>query len=388
MRSKLVFVLAFSLPGSLVAQYQTDFEAFTASATGTPCAGQDNFYVPTVAGSIDGAIYTYAGNTLGIPVNPNGGANFWAGLAITGGPARSQRMVTVTGAAQMYIEFDICANYLGTAATPPNNIGSFSFQNSASSTYVNLLARWPTTIPSPLTWNADYVDAAGAQVSVPDPAFQNLPVGVWHTWGVTIDFATAQHVDFRITNGATGLTTIYTVPAGTAPLPGSTTFPGVLPTDFRVFAGGADDVMAVDNLVINSADYLPFGAGCAGSLGVPTLGRAGKSLPLPGTTFTAELRNLPNNLAILTTGFSNTLLGGAITLPFDLTSAGFPGCNLLVDPSINQFLIGSNNTATWTLSLPPGAQFLGTRFFQQAIVLDTGSPGAAFTNGAIARVGY
>ncbi|MEO6595004.1 MAG: hypothetical protein ABIP94_09665, partial [Planctomycetota bacterium] len=63
-----------SLAATLAAQgYTTNFESFAASAAGTPCAGQDGFYVPAVAGSLDGALYTYAGNTLGVPVNPNGG---------------------------------------------------------------------------------------------------------------------------------------------------------------------------------------------------------------------------------------------------------------------------------------------------------------------------
>jgi len=81
---------------SLSAQsgYATGFENLTASASGTACAGQDGFYVPAVSGSIDGLIYTYAGNTLGIAANPNGGTKFFAGTS--GGSSafpRSQRAV-------------------------------------------------------------------------------------------------------------------------------------------------------------------------------------------------------------------------------------------------------------------------------------------------------
>src|SRR5262249_24593404 len=76
----LGIVAAATVP--LAAQYSTGFETVVASPGGTAMAGQDGFFVPPVTGSIDGAAYTYAGNTLGIPVNPNGGANFWAGVSI------------------------------------------------------------------------------------------------------------------------------------------------------------------------------------------------------------------------------------------------------------------------------------------------------------------
>ena len=35
---------------------------------------------------------------------------------------------------------------------------------------------------------------------------------VWHTLGATVDFATGEQIDFRITNGATNVTTIYVPP--------------------------------------------------------------------------------------------------------------------------------------------------------------------------------
>src|SRR5262249_39798228 len=78
----LGFVAAATVP--LAAQYSTGFETIVASPGGTAMAGQDAFFVPPVAGSVDGAAYTYAGNTLAIPVNPNGGANFWAGVSLGG----------------------------------------------------------------------------------------------------------------------------------------------------------------------------------------------------------------------------------------------------------------------------------------------------------------
>ena len=69
-----VLCLLAVLAVPVVAQgYSTDFESFTASPTGDPCSGQDGFYIP-VAGSLDGFLYLYPLNPLGVPQNPNGGA--------------------------------------------------------------------------------------------------------------------------------------------------------------------------------------------------------------------------------------------------------------------------------------------------------------------------
>ena len=123
-----VLCLLAVLAVPVVAQgYSTDFESFTASPTGDPCYGQDGFYIP-VAGSLDGFLYLYPLNPLGVPQNPNGGAIFYAGHSVGGVFARSQRAVTMpTG--RILVEFDVLCNYTG-AGTPTNNIGSFSLQPS------------------------------------------------------------------------------------------------------------------------------------------------------------------------------------------------------------------------------------------------------------------
>jgi hypothetical protein len=372
--------------------YSTDFEALTASAAGTIITGQDGFYVP-VAGSLDGNVVTYTGNTLGVPANANGGANFYAGVSqLTNIYARAQRAVTLPANGRVYVEFDVLCNYMSTG-TPPNNIGSFSFQPSGGTTYLNLLSRWPTgaTAPPP-TWNADVIVGSatpGTTVTtvLPDPAFQGLATNVWHRWGCTIDLATATHVDFRITNGVTNVTTIY-VPATPLPLPTVATVTGPI-TDFRLFTGGSNNLFAIDNLIIGQGAYFTeFGTGCAGSLGVPTLAAQSGSLPAIGTTFTMALGNLPNSAAIVTTGFSDTLAFGSLPLPYNLTSSGFPGCTLLSDPLVGQFVVGTGNVATWVLTIPATKAVVGVTFFHQALSLDNGTPAAAFSNGGRTIVGF
>ncbi len=391
MRSSAPMLCLLSLVGSVAAQgYTTNFETFVATPAGTPCAGQDGFYVPAVAGSIDGAIYTYAGNTIGVTPNAVGGANFYAGVSAGGTAfARAQRAITFP-AGRIHIAFDVQCNFLG-AVVPVNNIGSFSFQPSTASTYVNLLAAWPVGVVfPPTTWNANVVAGTAtppttATTVLPDPAFQGLALGVWHRWGVTVDLAAGVHVDFRITNGVTGITTVYT-PAVPLLLP-SVLVPGP-PTDFRLFAGGttAGNLFAVDNLTITyGANYTTFGAGCPGALGVPTL--TGGSLPVLGTTLAVNLGNLPVSVGLMITGLSNTLYLGVIPLPLPLAGFGFPGCDLLVDPIVTDLVAGAGNTATWLFAVPWVPALAGIELFNQGASLDPGPAFLAFSNGGRAVLG-
>ena len=391
--SSYVLFLAVVTPlASLGAQgYSTDWETFTASAIGTPCAGQDGFYVPAVAGSIDGNIHTYAGNTLGLATNLLGGANFWGGLSAGGTAfARSQRALTLpTGLIR--VEYDVACNYLGTL-TPTQNIGSISFQPSATICHVNLLARWtmPIALP-PTSWDAGLVigpsSTAGTQTILPDPAFNNLQLGVWYRWGVTVDLVNGVYVEFSIRD-PNFVTTVYVPPSPLA-LPGQGLGPGG--TDFRLFAGGsnAGNVFAVDNVVIAfGASYSTFGTGCPGALGIPTLAAATGSRPILGSVLSVDLGNLPVGVGLMITGLSNTLFGGAIPLPFPLAGFGYPGCDLLVDPLSMETVIGAGTTATWSFSIPYYPPFAGFTFYNQGVSLDTGSTMLKFSNGGTAVVGF
>lgn len=387
-RQLLALVCVSTFTASVAAQYYDDFESYTASGTGTIITGQGTpaYYVP-VAGSLDGMAATYAGNAWGVPPNPNGGSNFYVGISqATNVFARAQKTINVPTGGRVYIQYDICVNYVG-VATPTNNIGSFSFQPSGTSVHVNTLPRWPTgTTNPPAAWNADVV-VGTAQGPIGDPAFLGLTVNNWYTWGVTADLANGVYVDFRIRDlQNNGPWTVF-VPAAPMALPNA----GFAhPTDFRFFTGGSDNLFATDNLIIDfGASYDGYGAGCAGSLGVPTLAAAAGSAPAVGSTFQADIRGAPLGVAVIASGFSNTTaLGGAIALPFSLAGQGFPGCNLLADPAIAQFLTGAGTTVSWTFAIPNISAFVGTTYYQQGIVLDSAAPGAAFTNGAKLRIGY
>jgi hypothetical protein len=387
-----VFASALASLSSLAAQgYSTDFETFMATSAGTACAGQDGFYVPAVAGSIDGAIYTYTGNPLGLAANPFGGVNFWGGVSQGGTAfARSQRALTLPSGL-IHVEFDVACNFVGTL-TPTQNIGSISFQPSATNAHVNLLARWTSLVLPPTSWSADYVlgpsPTAGVQTTFPDPAFNNLALGVWYRWGVTVDLVAGVYVDFSIRDATTFLTTYYVPPTPWA-LPGQGLGAGA--TDFRLFAGGtnAGNVFAVDNVVITyGSNYTTFGTGCPGGLGIPTLAAATGSKPILGTVLQVNLGNLPFGVGLMITGLSNTLLGGAIPLPFPLAGLGFPGCDLLVDPLFMDTVIGPGTSGTWNFPIPYNPALAGFTFYNQGASLEAGPALLAFSNGGTAVLGF
>jgi hypothetical protein len=113
--------------GAANAQYTTDFEGLSASSGGTVLTGQDGYYLPNTT-SVDFKAYTYAGNALGIPNNPNGGAQFIGGTGPGGTVfARAQRNVAGIDNATWVFEYDLlCTNDGVIPGT--NNLGSFSLQ--------------------------------------------------------------------------------------------------------------------------------------------------------------------------------------------------------------------------------------------------------------------
>lgn len=123
--------------------------------------------------------------------------------------------------------------------------------------------------------------------------------------------------------------------------------------------------------------YLPAGAGCIGSLGVP--GNMITALPRLGATMTVDFANLSLNLAAFVFGWNDTTssLG---PLPVDLAPAGATGCLLRVSDSVTLLLAGSGNVATLALPIPPDPFFLSMPFYTQALSVDL----AANALGAVA----
>lgn len=146
--------------------------------------------------------------------------------------------------------------------------------------------------------------------------------------------------------------------------------------EFEVFATSAHGV---------------FGAGCAGSAGVPTIQTA-LTGPRLSEAFAVTVDRVPSaTAAIGLLGFSNTVSHGT-PLPLPLGFLGMSGCNLLVSADLAVAIADrpSPNTARWTLRIPYSLDLLGVELFQQVFVADaTANPlGLIASNGSRAAIGW
>jgi hypothetical protein len=152
---------------------------------------------------------------------------------------------------------------------------------------------------------------------------------------------------------------------------------------------GGLDAFGIEDVVCWPATWETYGAGCAGSAGLPNLQQAPGSLPVAGRTFDTVVTNVPATAPVFgLLGFSSTSFP-PFALPLELAVVGMPGCQLLTDIQLATALTNSGGTAPWALSLPAQASVLGLRFYQQAFVVDAGvnALGATTSNGGQGRVG-
>lgn len=124
------------------------------------------------------------------------------------------------------------------------------------------------------------------------------------------------------------------------------------------------------------ASFTPYGAGCVGSRGVPSLAAQGSSLPRIGSTFTAIANNLPwTGPAFVVLGVSNSAYGGT-PLPIDLGFLGAPSCMLRTSIDDIQPLANILGAATWNWAIPPVA---GASFYAQVLPIDPTANALAIT---------
>ena len=250
-----VLALALLLPSAVYADYMTDFEGINASPGGTPLTGQDGFYIPDGTDSVDYLAYTYAGNALGLPANPQGGDQFVAGTG-PGSPtfARGQRDFAWSDRDVWTVSYDFAGNFQGDGASA-QNLGSFSTQSSTTdSGYIHLMT-WADPA-DPVNINAFFLafEANGtafpAPGASPGPEWENLDINHWYHSETVIDFATNQILEVSILDletqqGATFSPKDWFLRGGEAGgLP--------IPTAFRFFAGGgvAGNALGFDNFSI------------------------------------------------------------------------------------------------------------------------------------------
>lgn len=300
-------VVALAGVATVQAQYVSGFEAptYAGSASGTVLTGQDGYYIPAGTTSVDQLVYTYAGNTLGIPTNPNGGSQFVAGTGPGGSTfCRGQRDLA-WGTGSWTYSYDILVKYVGTLPSA-QNVGSNSSQPLPGGQVFIALNTWTDPLTA-ATWDADYIKYDPAnnqqQVKVPDTGFQNLAVDHWYRRSTTMDFATNRITSVSITDLTTNTTVTY-APADWY-LEGGAAGGRPTPTGHRLFAGGstAGNTVAWDNVSI------------APTVTGPTLDVTGACpgrIDLAGAGFTAG-----GNVAIIFA--SNT---GGVTIPSGNPCAG------------------------------------------------------------------
>jgi hypothetical protein len=132
-----------------------------------------------------------------------------------------------------------------------------------------------------------------------------------------------------------------------------------------------------------------FGAGCAGSLGVPTLGAAPAVRPSFGSVFGQTLAGLPLGVGFVTLGLSNATSGG-LPLPLDLSPFGLGGCSLWAEALSTHLVVGAGNAAVWSFVVPNDLGYLGLTFYNQGLVLDpaANAVGLVVSNATVSQIGY
>jgi len=120
----------------------------------------------------------------------------------------------------------------------------------------------------------------------------------------------------------------------------------------------------------------PFGNGCPGSFGVPTLAVPGGLPYLGNASFALSVQTLPAFApTTLFVGSSNTTFLTGIPLPIPLGGLGLPGCEFLTSADAI-FVLSANaaGVASLPLPLPVAPALLGASAYVQALILDAGAP--------------
>ena len=118
-------------------------------------------------------------------------------------------------------------------------------------------------------------------------------------------------------------------------------------------------------LVQTDARALPFGEGCVGSNGTPTMTFTGK--PQVGKSFTVNLTNAVSGSAgVHILGINSS----APLFPVDFTTLGAPGCNLYISPDLAFTVATATGTLSIPLPVPNNPSLVGSRFWNQFFIID------------------
>lgn len=135
--------------------------------------------------------------------------------------------------------------------------------------------------------------------------------------------------------------------------------------------------------------YEVFGSGCSGSSRTtPELGWDGQ--PLLGNSMSINLDSgSASSFALLTIGLSDTVYN-ALSLPYDLSTLGAPGCFLRTSVGATLFAsTDASGDATATLPIPNTGALIGINFYDQWFVYTAGANTLGFltSNGGVGQIG-
>jgi hypothetical protein len=158
-----------------------------------------------------------------------------------------------------------------------------------------------------------------------------------------------------------------------------------------IFTGGSSAI--ADTWVYQTeepASLVPFGVGCAGSGGTPSLGTGPYEVPWIGARVAWQVADVPaGSPVLLAFGLSRTQWAG-LGLPFWLAVLNAPGCSVLASWDITVPMQTAGTTASLTARMPEEPALLGTVLYNQAIVLDPPANGLGITvsNATAGTFGY
>lgn len=133
--------------------------------------------------------------------------------------------------------------------------------------------------------------------------------------------------------------------------------------------------------------YTPFGSGCVGSHGTPTLAASFGQVPRVGQPFQAVVTGLPlTGPAFLFVGLSNANYGPT-PLPLSLGVLGAPGCTLYCSGDDLAVIPNVLGTGLWQWTVPNAP---GVTFYNQAFAFDAAANplGLTSSNGATGLIGF
>lgn len=132
---------------------------------------------------------------------------------------------------------------------------------------------------------------------------------------------------------------------------------------------------------VGAPGYGFIGAGCTGTLGIPT--NVSTTQPVVGGAATIVVGRLPLDIAVLIFGTFR------LDPPIDLGIVGMPGCRAFAPLEATGTLLGAGNAATFPFAIPNNPTLVGTQIYSQAASLDPGvnALGFSISDAAVLLVG-